>query len=166
MPRTQSPHQKFAVNRLAIRHPSSTCTLIGRATDKRSASFYDWKYCASTARIQYRLPRRRPSTILGTEIRSSIRHDAFVPHARYPECFILRCSLPQPSRPRRSRHAWLPSLGSSSALRRGAHGRYRRPCPNPHWRRPMLDLPSVTLCCVDTANPELALRALRASRSQ
>src|SRR5437764_14384455 len=27
----------------------------------------------------------------------------------------------------------------------------------------MLELPDVTLCCIDTANPELALRALRLS---
>src|SRR5437773_4293751 len=29
-----------------------------------------------------------------------------------------------------------------------------------------LKLPTVTLCCVDTANPELALRALRCSSSE
>ena len=29
----------------------------------------------------------------------------------------------------------------------------------------MLELPSVTLCCIDTANPLLALRALRQSLS-
>ena len=30
----------------------------------------------------------------------------------------------------------------------------------------MLDLPGVTLCCVDTVNPDLALRALRLSASR
>src|SRR5215475_11579638 len=33
----------------------------------------------------------------------------------------------------------------------------------PSPRPPMLELPSVTLCCIDTANPLLALRALRLS---
>src|SRR5207302_1656896 len=80
-----------------------------------------------------------------------------------PGCFCLRCPLPQPSRLRTLRYAWLSSSGSSLALRPVANGRYGRRGGDPQWRGPMLDLPSVTLCCVDTANPELALRALARS---
>ena len=49
------------------------------------------------------------------------------------------------------------------ALARAIAGAARASAEHPRSSPPMRDLPGVTLCCIDTANPALALRALRRS---